>query len=32
MLPYIVVLFAGILVLIAIPWLTLVVPQAVYTR
>lgn len=32
MLPYIAVLFAGILVLIAIPWLTLVVPQAVYTR
>lgn len=32
MLPYIAVLFAGILVLIAIPWLTLVVPHAVYNR
>jgi len=32
MLPYIAVLFLGILVLIAIPWLTLVVPQAVYHR
>jgi C4-dicarboxylate transporter DctM subunit len=32
MLPYIAVLFAGILVLIAIPWLTLVIPHAVYNR
>jgi len=32
MLPYIAVLFFGILVLIAVPWLTLVVPQAVYHR
>ena len=32
MLPYIAVLFLGILVLIAIPWLTLVVPQAIYHR
>ncbi len=32
MLPYIAVLFAGILVVIAIPWLTLVIPNAVYNR
>ena len=32
MLPYIAVLFAGILVVIAIPWLTLVIPHAVYNR
>ena len=32
MLPYLTVLFIGLLVLIAIPWLTLVVPQAVYQR
>lgn len=32
MLPYIAVLFAGILVLIAFPWLTLVVPHAVYNQ
>ena len=30
MLPYIAVLFAGILILIGIPWLTLVVPKMVY--
>ncbi len=30
MLPYVAVLFLGMLVLIAIPWLTLVVPQALY--
>ncbi len=32
MLPYIAVLFAGILVVIAIPWLTLVIPHSVYNR
>ncbi len=32
MLPYIAVLFAGILVVITIPWLTLVIPHAVYNR
>ncbi|MFM9888033.1 MAG: TRAP transporter large permease [Burkholderiales bacterium] len=32
MLPYLTVLFIGLLVLISIPWLTLVVPQAVYQR
>jgi C4-dicarboxylate transporter DctM subunit len=32
MVPYIVVLCLGILVLIAVPWLSLVVPDAVYAR
>jgi TRAP-type C4-dicarboxylate transport system permease large subunit len=32
MTPYVLVLSFGILILIAIPWLTLVVPQLVYSR
>jgi TRAP-type C4-dicarboxylate transport system permease large subunit len=32
MVPYVLVLFVGILALIAVPWFSLVVPQAVYTR
>lgn len=32
MMPYVLVLFVGILILIAIPWLTLVVPQLAYSR
>ena len=32
MLPYVAVIFAGILVVIAFPWLTLVIPHAVYNR
>jgi C4-dicarboxylate transporter, DctM subunit len=32
MTPYVLVLSIGILILIAIPWLTLVIPQLVYSR
>lgn len=32
MIPYVVVLCVGILLLIAVPWFSLVVPEAVYTR